>query len=264
MFNNLIESTSHVKELKRRGSFVLLTTVTYGVLLVVGGIASVYAYDAHLDSQTTEFEITFMPIVPLEAAQPQPPRNTVARPPSSTERAATRPERTVLMDSTSNPNNPPTGISTAPQPIPPAPSNAVISNRNVDPEVSFGSRTGVPSDTGNTPQVNIETPPPPPAPTPKPEIPKVLKISTILNSKAVSLPRPNYPPMAKQIHLQGMVTVNVMIDETGKVISAKASGHPLLVPEAQRAALQARFSPTIIGETPVKVQGIITYNFVIP
>src|SRR5215813_11664586 len=100
MFNNLIESSSHAKEFKRRGSFVLLTTITYGVLLVIGGIASVYAYDAHLDSQSTELEITFVPPV-MEAAQPQPPRNTAARTPSSTERPATRPERTVLIDSTS-------------------------------------------------------------------------------------------------------------------------------------------------------------------
>ncbi len=76
MFNNLIESTSHVKEFKRRGSFVLLTTVTYAVMLVIGGIASVYAYDAHLDSQSTDVEITFVPL--LTEAQPEPPRNTVA------------------------------------------------------------------------------------------------------------------------------------------------------------------------------------------
>ena len=263
MFNNLIESTSHVKEFKRRGSFVLLTTITYGVLLVIGGVASVYAYDAHLDNQSYELEITFVPLTP-EAVRPEPPRNTAARPPSSTERAASRPERTELIDSTSNPNNPPRGVSTAPQLIPPAPPGAIVSNRNVDPDVAIGSR-GVPGGTGNTPAIDVGAPPPsPPAPKPSPVVPKVLKISTILNSKAISLPRPNYPQMAKQIRLQGMVTVQVMIDETGKVISAKGSGHPLLVPEAQRAAMQARFSPTIIGETPVKVQGVITYNFVMP
>jgi outer membrane biosynthesis protein TonB len=46
------------------------------------------------------------------------------------------------------------------------------------------------------------------------------------------------------------------------VVSAKASGHPLLVAEAQKAAMQARFSPTVISETPMKVSGVITYNFV--
>ncbi len=263
MFNNLIESTSHAKEFKRRGSFVLLTTVTYGLLLVVGGVVSVYAYDAHLGSQSYELEITFVPLAP-EAVRPEPPRNTAARPPSSTERPAAHPERTDLFDSTSNPNNPPRGISATPQSIPPAPPGASVSNRNVDPDVAIGSR-GVPGGTSNTSQIDIGAPPPPPpAPKPTPVVQKVLKISTILNSKALLLPKPNYPPMAKQIRLQGMVTVQVMIDETGKVISAKGSGHPLLIPEAQRAAMQARFSPTIIGETPVKVQGVITYNFVMP
>ena len=71
--------------------------------------------------------------------------------------------------------------------------------------------------------------------------------------------------MAKQIRISGAVNVQVLIDESGKVISAKAiSGHPLLVAEAVKAATQARFSPTIIGEQPVKVSGIITYNFVMP
>jgi TonB family protein len=69
--------------------------------------------------------------------------------------------------------------------------------------------------------------------------------------------------MARQIRLQGAVNVQVLIDETGKVISAKAvSGHPLLIVAAQQAAMQARFSPTIVGEQPVKVSGVITYNFV--
>jgi TonB family protein len=70
--------------------------------------------------------------------------------------------------------------------------------------------------------------------------------------------------MARQIRLQGMVSVQVLIDETGKVISATPTGHPLLVLEAKRAAMQARFSPTIVGETPVKVSGVITYNFIMP
>jgi periplasmic protein TonB len=263
MFNNLIESTSHVKEFRRRGSFVLLTTVTYGVLLVIGGIASVYAYDAHLDSQSTELEITFIPPVP-EATQPAPPRNTIPRQASNSDRTPAQSIRTELVASTSDPNRVPDHVGVKASDVPPARSDSVIGKFNVDPpEPAFTGR-GVPNGTGNTPSVEIDTPPPPPAATPKPQVPKVLKVSVILNSKALSLPRPNYPPMAKQIHLQGMVTVNVMIDETGKVISAKASGHPLLVPEAQRAAMQARFSPTIIGETPVKVQGIITYNFVLP
>ncbi len=68
MFNNLIESSSHAKEFKRRGSFLLFTTATYVVLFVVTGVVSIYAYDAHLESQSTELEITFVPLPPEEAA----------------------------------------------------------------------------------------------------------------------------------------------------------------------------------------------------
>jgi TonB family protein len=70
--------------------------------------------------------------------------------------------------------------------------------------------------------------------------------------------------MAKQIHVSGAVNVQVLIDETGRVVSAHAaSGHPLLIAGAVQAAHQARFSPTMIGDTPVKLSGIITYNFVL-
>ena len=62
--------------------------------------------------------------------------------------------------------------------------------------------------------------------------------------------------------MSGAVTVQILLDETGKVISARAvSGHPLLQAAAVKAAYQARFSPTILSDQPVKVSGIITYNF---
>jgi protein TonB len=56
--------------------------------------------------------------------------------------------------------------------------------------------------------------------------------------------------------------VQVLIDETGQVISAKAiSGSSFLTGEAQKAAYQARFSPTRLSDQPVKVSGVITYKF---
>ena len=64
------------------------------------------------------------------------------------------------------------------------------------------------------------------------------------------------------MRLQGSVSVQVLIDESGKVLSAKAiSGHLLLIPEAKKAAMQARFLPTKLSDQPVKVSGVITYNF---
>ncbi len=61
----------------------------------------------------------------------------------------------------------------------------------------------------------------------------------------------------------GEVKVQVLIDERGNVVSASAiSGHPLLRAAAQAAARQAKFTPTKLSEQPVKVTGVIIYNFV--
>jgi len=262
MFNNLIESSSHAKEFKRRGSFLLFTTATYVVLFAITGVISIYAYDAHLESQSTELEIIFVPL-PLEEVAPRDIPNTI-RPTSNSDNQPTRSMRTVLMDSATNPNNPPPTIGTVASSVPPARSDSILGRYNVDPPgPPPGSSRGVPGGTGNTP-IEMDTPPPPPAPTPKPTPVGILRVSTgVLEGKAVSLPRPSYPPMAKQIGVHGAVTVQVVIDESGKVISASAvSGHPLLIPEARKAALQARFQPTTLSNQPVKVTGVITYNFV--
>lgn len=85
----------------------------------------------------------------------------------------------------------------------------------------------------------------------------------IIKGKAISLPRPEYPSAARNAHVSGTVAVQVTIDETGKVIFACAlSGHPLLQPAAESAAMRARFTPTWLEGAPVKVTGVVTYNFV--
>jgi TonB family protein len=86
----------------------------------------------------------------------------------------------------------------------------------------------------------------------------------ILNGKAKSLPMPAYPPAASAIGATGTVSVQVLIDEFGKVIDAKAvTGHPLLRAAAVEAAGKATFSPPPPG-IPVKVSGVLIYNFVAP
>jgi TonB family protein len=87
----------------------------------------------------------------------------------------------------------------------------------------------------------------------------------ILNGKAISLPHPEYPQAAAAVRASGAVSVQVTIDENGNVISAAAaSGHPLLRAAAESAAREAKFSPTLLSGNPVKVSGILTYNFAPP
>ena len=85
----------------------------------------------------------------------------------------------------------------------------------------------------------------------------------VLNGKAISLPKPAYPEIAKQAHASGSVTVQITIDEEGNVIAANAvAGHPLLRSSALEAARQAKFSPTKLNGEAVKVQGMLVYSFV--
>ena len=85
-----------------------------------------------------------------------------------------------------------------------------------------------------------------------------------LNGKALSLPEPVYPDIARAARAQGNVDVRIIVDEAGNVISAEAvSGHPLLRAAAVDAARAARFTPTRLGGEPVKISGLLTYNFLV-
>jgi TonB family protein len=86
----------------------------------------------------------------------------------------------------------------------------------------------------------------------------------ILNSKAMQLPIPDYPPAAAAVKAEGAVNVRVVVDEAGNVISAQAlSGHPLLQAAAVAAAKEAKFAPTRLSGSPVKITGVIVYNFTV-
>jgi len=88
-------------------------------------------------------------------------------------------------------------------------------------------------------------------------------LGSVMNGKAISLPRPDYPPIARSAHASGTVVVQVIIDEEGNVVASHAiSGHPLLQAASVAAAKQAKFSPTKLCGEPVRVTGVITYNFV--
>ncbi|CAN5738590.1 hypothetical protein BH24ACI3_BH24ACI3_05800 [soil metagenome] len=87
----------------------------------------------------------------------------------------------------------------------------------------------------------------------------------VLNGKATSLPNPEYPPAARAVRASGAVTVQVEVDENGDIVEASAvSGHPLLRASAVAAAREAKFSPTMLQGQPVRIRGVITYNFAPP
>jgi TonB family protein len=85
----------------------------------------------------------------------------------------------------------------------------------------------------------------------------------VLNGKAIRLPRPDYPALAKAMHASGVVVVQVLIDERGDVVAAcTIAGARELQQVSEDAARAAKFSPTKLDGKPVRVLGVITYNFV--
>lgn len=87
----------------------------------------------------------------------------------------------------------------------------------------------------------------------------------VINGAATKLPKPVYPAAARAVNASGAVSIQVTVDEAGKVISATpVSGHPLLRAAAVQAATGAAFAPTMLSGKPVRVTGVITYNFTGP
>jgi len=136
----------------------------------------------------------------------------------------------------------------------------VLGSADSNAAVAMPSGPGTGTVVTQAPVKIADEPPPPPEEKPKPRAP----ISGgVLNGKAISLPKPGYPPIARAAHAAGTVVVQVLIDENGNVVSASAvSGHPLLINAAVSAARSAKFSPTKLSGQPVKVTGVIQYNFV--
>lgn len=264
MFNNLIESSSHAHEFKRRGSFVLFTSAIYVVLFVTAGVASIFAYDARLEDQNTESVVMLNPME-LPAA-PAPAHNT---PPPTGNTHPTEITRRIAMADVNQPQVVPDRTSATPNTNLPIPHGVPFTISDHDSGQVVGpSGDGRPGGTGtgpgnggdSSPTIDVGTPPPAPTPRPAPRV----MTKGVITSQALSLPKPAYPAIAKQVGVQGPVSVQVLVDETGRVISAKAiSGNPMLMPAAQQAALGARFSPTLLGDQPVKVSGVITYNFLL-
>ncbi|HEX5084039.1 MAG TPA: TonB family protein [Blastocatellia bacterium] len=99
-----------------------------------------------------------------------------------------------------------------------------------------------------------------------PDQSKKLRVSGgVLQGTAIRKVQPAYPAIARTVRASGPVQVQITISETGEVIDAVAiNGHPALRNAAQDAARQWMFNPTEISGTPVKAQGLLTFNFKLP
>jgi TonB family protein len=243
MFDHLVESHSHKQDTARKGSFILVTAAIYLVLGVAFFIAGIFWYNAQLDVQNLELTALIAPvIVPQQQAK-------VEDAPKPTEKVNINQQvdvrRELIADVTRTDLVPKT-IESKASDVPPVRRGVQTvvggSDSNAIAPIAPGSGTGTGGIGAPTQKVTIaeEPPPPPPKPTPRAPI-----SGGVLNGKAIRLVQPPYPPIVWSAGVKGQVTVQVLIDENGNVVSASAaSGHPLLRPAAVAAARFSKFSPT--------------------
>jgi tetratricopeptide (TPR) repeat protein len=91
----------------------------------------------------------------------------------------------------------------------------------------------------------------------------------VVNGRAVKLVQPSYPLSAPHTYGIRIIRVRVLIDENGKVISAKAEpsatpdmNYPRFAAAAEDAARKSLFTPTLKAGVPAKVNGTIVYQYI--
>ena len=267
MLDQLVESKSHSVENTRRNELLLGVMVLAVALVLAGVYRSLTNLYHNMDLGAGDIELsTLVAPVPVEDEPPPKPEEK----PKQQVEADVRKE--LIQNIMQSPVKPPDTTSVVQNKTKEmrldrltvlgsndADTGAQV-NRNVAGITNnAGSGSGDTAEPVKKADEGDAPPPPPPA---KKAPPKTIS-GGVLNGKAVSLPKPAYPPAARAVRASGAVQVQVLIDEEGRVVSATAAGgHPLLQQAAVAAARQARFSPTLLSGQPVKVSGIITYNFV--
>ncbi|MBC7911990.1 MAG: TonB family protein [Pyrinomonadaceae bacterium] len=217
-----------------------------GAALILGLSAIAVAYIVTRNRGTNASQTAQQTAQPEGAASPE---NVIASTEAGSAGAANQTANPIV-----SPGAKPAGSLTSEQQTNTAPEQAATPKPTPTPKLGATSTSA--------PQATYEPPPPQATPTPAPPKPKTVS-GGVLNGKATSLPKPAYPAAARAVRASGTVQVQVTINENGSVISASAvSGHPLLREAAVSAARSARFTPTLLSGQPVKVTGVINYNFV--
>jgi protein TonB len=110
---------------------------------------------------------------------------------------------------------------------------------------------------GSTGGPNVVLPPPPPAPSAH-----LPRISRMMEGNLIHRIQPQYPALARQARVQGIVVLRAVISREGKIENVQViSGHPMLVKSAIDAVLQWRYRPYYLNNEPVEVETQVTVNF---
>lgn len=274
MLNQLIESKNHNTENARKNGFLLTTLGVLVAVLVSGWTYSLFAKNFGMG--TGDFELSSL-VAPVPAVQQEEPPKPEPKQNPEREQSADNNERPTVIEKIATME---TSLDKPPKledarklnssPLKPSEMNDYDEGpqnryRNNSDRNEPGDGDGIKRPTINKDDEKTEKIPEVVKPVQKPEEPKrnTKPVSLgVINGKATYLAKPAYPATAKVLRLADSVSVQVLIDEKGNVVSATAvSGHVLLRSVSEGAARQSKFSPTLLSNQPVKVTGVIVYQF---
>jgi protein TonB len=274
MLDQLVESRNTSAENTRRSEFLLGTLIILVTVLVGAWVYSLFNKEYGMGTGDLDLGQLVAPVALPEEAPPPPPepeQKPERQETTNNNEQATVKEKIATMEETREP--PPIDQSRKLESSPLKRSEADLYKEGAENKYRgpTSDREGTTDGSGIKPNTTAEVDKDEPdfevkkkeepKPTPKP-VPKTIS-GGVVNGKATNLVKPPYPAAARAVRAAGAVNVQVTIDENGNVISASAvSGHPLLRSAAVQAARSSKFSPTMLSGQPVKVTGVIVYNFV--
>jgi TonB family protein len=280
MLDQFIESKSNKTENRRSRRLLFSTFSLLTVLSFSAVIWSLFSRDLVLASDNLEFSAVVAPIAATQPPKDEPKEPEMDKPRTSSRAITDVVIRKVDMSRVDESVNVPDKVSTMPNTSKERPKSGrpQIGNIDFDPEGPNGEPNSETRGVGKSPSsknsvgiVSKKTEPEEDLPlvVEKPKVAEVVKklpsnVSLgVVTGKAISLPKPPYSAAAKAIGASGIVSVQITIDADGNVTSANAtSGHPLLRAESEKAARNAKFSPTLLSKIAVKATGVLTYNFI--
>ncbi len=283
MLDKLIESKNNGSETRKVRKLFLTTSTVIISTVFFALIFSLFAQNLAMGQESIELSNLLSPVkIPENAPIPQKPVDQTKQTNQKDNKTnlTTRKENIMRVDE--SPRKIPQTISTTVSDAKSRPNSAfevglkdsdkiptdnnskkIGNTSNPDGEGFKITETPTKPVTPKEPIKKIEMPELPPPPQEKRKKAENIIVSTgVVNGKAVNLVKPAFPASAKSIQLRGQVTVQVLIDENGKVVSAQTiKGHQLFRDTAENAARKSTFTPTTLSGEKVKVRGLILYNF---
>jgi periplasmic protein TonB len=102
-----------------------------------------------------------------------------------------------------------------------------------------------------------------PTAVPKAATPQRVRVSQgVSQGLLVHKVQPQYPPLARQARIQGVVVLQALIGKDGTITNLHVvSGHPMLTNAALEAVKEWRYKPYYLNGEPVEVETTINVNF---